>query len=102
MKFTTFWMFCPVVRMTTRWRLTRELIDIDSTTGREAEAGEFVARTLEGLGYAVVRQPVADGRFNVIASLGAPVASRRYASGRRMYASPAEPFVGQNMPGVGV
>ena len=56
----------------TQIRLTRELIDIDSTTGREAEAGEFIARTLEGLGYAVVRQPVADGRFNVIASLGAP------------------------------
>jgi acetylornithine deacetylase len=53
----------------TQIRLTRELIDIDSTTGREAEAGEFIARTLEGLGYDVVRQPVADGRFNVIASV---------------------------------
>jgi acetylornithine deacetylase len=55
----------------TQIRLTRELIDIDSTTGREAEAGEFIARTLESLGYAVARQPVADGRFNVIATLGA-------------------------------
>jgi len=59
----------------TQIRLTRELIDIDSTTGREAPAGEFIARTLEGLGYDVVRQPVADGRFNVIASVpgSAPV-----------------------------
>ena len=51
----------------TQIRLTRELIDIDSTTGREAEAGEFIARTLERLGYSVNRQPAADGRFNVIA-----------------------------------
>jgi len=51
----------------TQIRITRELIDIDSTTGREAEAGEFIARTLENLGWAVERQPVVDGRFNVIA-----------------------------------
>jgi len=56
----------------TQIRLTRELIDIDSTTGREAEAGAFIARTLESMGYAVTRQPVADGRFNVIATLGSP------------------------------
>jgi len=58
----------------TQIRLTRELIDVDSTTGRESEAGEFIARTLERLGYAVARQPVADGRFNVIATLGVPPA----------------------------
>jgi acetylornithine deacetylase len=57
----------------TQVRLTRELIDIESTTGREAEAGEFIARTLEGLGYAVTRQPVGDGRFNVIAAIEPPV-----------------------------
>ena len=51
----------------TQIRLTRELVDIDSTTGREAAAGEFIARTLEGLGWQVERQPVIDGRFNVIA-----------------------------------
>jgi acetylornithine deacetylase len=51
----------------TQIRITRELIDIDSTTGREAEAGEFIARTLEGLGWNVERQHVVDGRFNVIA-----------------------------------
>jgi len=51
----------------TQIRLTRELVDIDSTTGREQEAGEFIARTLEAIGWRVERQPVLDGRFNVIA-----------------------------------
>jgi acetylornithine deacetylase len=56
----------------TQIRLTRELVDIDSTTGREPEAGEFLTRTLSELGYAVETQPVGDGRFNVIAILGRP------------------------------
>ena len=56
----------------TQIRLTRELIDIDSTTGRETAAGEFIARTLEDLGWNVLRQPVVDGRFNVIARTDAP------------------------------
>ena len=55
----------------TQVRLSRELIDIDSTTGREGEAGEWIARLLEGLGYCVVRQPVAGDRINVIAQLTA-------------------------------
>jgi acetylornithine deacetylase len=55
----------------TQIRLTRELIDIDSTTGHEAKAGEWIARLLERLGYHVICQPVAAGRFNVIASLAA-------------------------------
>ena len=55
----------------TQIRLTRELIDIDSTTPNEIQAGEFIARMLEGLGYAVTRQPVVDGRFNVIARTAA-------------------------------
>jgi acetylornithine deacetylase len=55
----------------TQIRITRELIDIDSTTGREADAGEFIARTLEALGWNVERQPVVDARFNVIARTGA-------------------------------
>ena len=54
----------------TQLRLTRDLIDIDSTTGREGEAAEFVAGLLVGLGYEVLRQPVAEGRFNVYAALG--------------------------------
>jgi acetylornithine deacetylase len=50
----------------------RELIDIDSTTGREQRAGEWLAARLERLGYTVDRQPVADGRFNVYARLDDP------------------------------
>jgi acetylornithine deacetylase len=54
-------------------RFASELIDIDSTTGREQRAGEWLAERLEGLGYRVERQPVADGRFNVFARLDDPV-----------------------------
>lgn len=50
-----------------------ELIDIDSTTGRETAAGEWLASALERRGYQVERQPVADGRFNVLAWLDPPV-----------------------------
>lgn len=53
----------------TQLRLTRALVDIDSTTGREGEAGAFLARTLRGLGYDVLEQPVTDGRANVYATL---------------------------------
>lgn len=55
----------------TQIRLTRELVDIDSTTGRERDAGVYIAALLRGLGYQVVEQPVSDGRFNVYASTGA-------------------------------
>ena len=51
----------------------RELIDIDSTTGREQQAGAWLANRLEGLGYRVDRQPVSDGRFTVFARLDDPV-----------------------------
>jgi len=51
--------------------LTRTLIDIDSTTGREAEAGAWLARFLGQLGYQVIEQPVSNGRFNVFARLDA-------------------------------
>jgi len=50
----------------------RQLIDIDSTTGREQAAGEWLASQLEGLGYTVDRQPVAGGRFNIFARLDRP------------------------------
>lgn len=53
----------------TQIRVSRELIDIDSTTGREGAAGVYLAQLLRGLGYRVVEQPVTDGRFNVYASL---------------------------------
>ena len=51
----------------------RALINIDSTTGREAEAGGWLSRELEQLGYRVVQQQVADGRVNVYATIDPPV-----------------------------
>jgi acetylornithine deacetylase len=56
----------------TQIRLTRELVDIDSTTGREGEAGAWIAATLRRLGYDVAEQPVSEGRFNVMATAGRP------------------------------
>jgi acetylornithine deacetylase len=57
----------------TQIRLTRELVDIDSTTGREQEAGAFLASLLRQLGWRVTEQHVADGRFNVYATLDEPL-----------------------------
>lgn len=57
--------------------LTRSLIDIDSTTGREREVGDFLFHYLEDLAGrtngAVERMPVTEDRFNVFASWGEPV-----------------------------
>jgi acetylornithine deacetylase len=51
----------------------RELIDIDSTTGREQAAGEWLTARLRSLGYRVDQQPVSAGRHNVVATLDPPV-----------------------------
>lgn len=48
--------------------LTRSLVDIDSTTGREADAGRWLSSYLRGRGLSVLDQPVDKERFNVIAS----------------------------------
>src|SRR4051812_8143949 len=61
--------------------LARALIDIDSTTGREAEIGEFLFRYLEelidrigsGTPGSIERMPVEGERFNVFAAWGEPV-----------------------------
>jgi acetylornithine deacetylase len=50
--------------------LTRALSDIDSTTGRESEAGRLLAAVLRDRGYDVQEQPVGGDRFNVFATLG--------------------------------
>ena len=47
----------------------RGLIDIDSTTGREGEAGRWLARRLRELGFDVTEQPVDGDRGNVIAAV---------------------------------
>ena len=49
--------------------VARELIDIDSTTGREGDAGRWLTARLRGLGYSVDEQPLSGGRFNVLARL---------------------------------
>jgi len=53
--------------------LTRALCDIDSTTGREAAAGRWLASHLRDLGFHVTEQPVDQSRFNIVATLGPPV-----------------------------
>jgi acetylornithine deacetylase len=52
--------------------LARQLIDIDSTTGREAEVAGVLAGYLRERGYSVLEQPLRDGRANVIAAIGEP------------------------------
>src|SRR3990167_8641989 len=44
---------------------------MDSTTGREGEAGRWLSTYLRRTGYIVTEQPVDANRFNVIATAGA-------------------------------
>jgi acetylornithine deacetylase len=52
--------------------IARALVDIDSTTGREAEAGHWLAAFLRGEGFDVAQQRVDAARFNVLATVGPP------------------------------
>ena len=52
--------------------LTRALVDIDSTTGREMDAGRWLAHHLRGRGFSVVEQAVDHTRFNVLATVDSP------------------------------
>ncbi len=52
--------------------LARTLVDIDSTTGQEADCGRWLAAYLRGRGFRVEEQPVEGDRFNVLASLEPP------------------------------
>jgi acetylornithine deacetylase len=59
------------------FNLTRALIDIDSTTGREREVGELLFQHLEDLvdrydGGTIEKMPVEGDRFNVFAAWGEP------------------------------
>jgi acetylornithine deacetylase len=54
--------------------LTCALIDIDSTTGREGEAGLWLAGYLRRRGFSVTEQRVDAARFNVIAMPAADLA----------------------------
>jgi acetylornithine deacetylase len=53
------------------FELTRELIDIPSTTGAEAEVGQFLLSYLESLRYKVDFQKVGEGRANIVAKTNA-------------------------------
>ncbi len=48
-------------------RFTRQLVDIESVTGNEASAGEFLLRELKALGFAPRPLPLDANRFNVLA-----------------------------------
>jgi len=49
------------------FKLTRELIDIPSLTGEEAQVGHYLSEYLVQLGYRIAQQQVAENRFNLIA-----------------------------------
>jgi acetylornithine deacetylase len=51
--------------------LTRKLVDIDSTTGREGEVARLLAADLRTRGYDVTEQVVSGDRINVFARLDA-------------------------------
>jgi acetylornithine deacetylase len=51
----------------------RALIDIDSTTGQERSAGDWLAGVLRDRGYTVVEQPLPRGCSNILATLDDPV-----------------------------
>ena len=50
-------------------RLTRELIDIESITGNEADVGDYLHSFLSKLGYRAEKMPVEGSRHNVYATL---------------------------------
>jgi acetylornithine deacetylase len=52
--------------------LLREWIETPSITGEEGDYGDRVARELVRRGFAVERQPLGPGRFNVLARAGTP------------------------------
>jgi acetylornithine deacetylase len=49
--------------------LTRSLVDIDSTTPHEGEAGRWLAEYLRRRGYSVTEQLVDENRFNIFAGV---------------------------------
>ena len=52
--------------------LTRALVDIDSTTGKEAAVGRWLAGFLRDHGFDVVEQAVDGERFNLLATVAPP------------------------------
>jgi acetylornithine deacetylase len=54
------------------FKLTRELIDIESISGNEGDVGKYLEDHLSRAGFDVELQGVADNRFNVVAKVGEP------------------------------
>jgi acetylornithine deacetylase len=56
-----------------RWiRRLKDFVEIPSVTGTEGDYADALARELEARGFAVERQTVAPGRFNLLARAGRP------------------------------
>jgi acetylornithine deacetylase len=53
-------------------QLARTLVDIDSTTGQEADCGRWLAAYLRRRGFVVEELPVSGNRFNVLATMDPP------------------------------
>ena len=53
-------------------RTLQDWIDVQSVTGQEADYADALARHLSGLGFAVERQELEPGRFNLLARTGVP------------------------------
>ncbi len=58
--------------MPSRWTTLQDWIAVPSITGGEADYAELLARFLVSRGFAVERQEVAPGRFNLLARAGLP------------------------------
>ncbi len=58
--------------MASRWKTLQDWIAVPSITGGEADYGDLLGRFLSERGFAVERQEVAPGRFNVLARAGLP------------------------------
>jgi acetylornithine deacetylase len=72
--------------------LTRSLVDIDSTTGREGECGRWLADYLRGRGWQVEEQRVDATRFNVIAMPSSPPLRTTPVAPRTLHAAPSVVF----------
>ena len=76
--------------------LARRLIDIDSTTGQEADVAAVLASYLRERGYSVLEQPLEGGRCNVIAAgtvLTGSTPLYDLPGGKIIKAEPGEPLV---------
>lgn len=55
------------------FQFTREIIEVESTTGNEGGVGRWLRDYLSDQGFVVETQEVSEGRFNVYARLGEPL-----------------------------